>query len=124
MSVPNKLGISFTQAEVDAMKAGAKVISDTIEAKIILNLSEEERKNLSKVGIERIPYVALSLNDYAINFPQFNPIAYSLADATKDGDTYFHMGDVLTLLTESPSGHANCKWWRGILCFCLCASSM
>jgi hypothetical protein len=101
MSVPNKLGIAFTPTEITDMKTAAQTIIDTINNKIVLNLSEDERKSLSKVGPERWPYVFKSVSDYSVSFPQFNPLAYSLADVSKDGDTYTDLGQVLTLLNEA-----------------------
>jgi hypothetical protein len=101
MPVPIVLGVDFTQAEVDAMKAGAQVIIDTIVSKIDFNLSNEERKSLSTVGDERLPYVQKSVKEYAVDYPTLNGIGYSLTDADKDLNTYGQMFEVLTKLTEA-----------------------
>ncbi|MBI1289595.1 MAG: hypothetical protein GC178_18695 [Flavobacteriales bacterium] len=101
MPVPVVLGVEFTQAEVDAMKAGAQVIIDTIVSKINLNLSNEERQGLSTVSNQRLPYVLRSVKEYAVDYPNLNGIGYSLADADKDLDTFGQMFEVLTKLTEA-----------------------
>ena len=69
MAIPTKLGVEFTPAEVDAMKAAAQVIIDTIVAKADINLSNEERKSLSKVSNERMPFVLKSIGEYAVDYP-------------------------------------------------------
>jgi hypothetical protein len=72
-----------------------------IQSKVIVNITESERKSLSKVGPGREPYVNKSITDYGANIPAFNPIAWPLADAEKDGATYSQMNEVLTLLNEA-----------------------
>lgn len=101
MPIPLQLGIDFTTAEVDAMKAGAQVIIDTIVSKINLNLSNEERQSLSTVSNERIPYVLKSISEYAVDYPALNGIGYPLTDAAKDMETFGQMFEVLTKLTEA-----------------------
>lgn len=101
MPVPVKLGVQFTTPEIDAIKAGIQVAIDAIKAKIILNLSTEEREELSKVGPERMPYVLKSVTEYGVMYPQFNPLAYAFADADKDLTTYGQMDEVLVKLTEA-----------------------
>ncbi len=101
MPVPTKLGVDFTDAEVDAMKAAAQVIIDTIVSKVDLNLSNEERKSLSTVSNERTPFVLKSISEYAVDYPTLNGIGYPLADASKDMDTFGQMFEVLTKITEA-----------------------
>ena len=101
MPIPTKLGVDFTAAEVDAMKAAAQVIIDTIVAKADINLSNDERKNLSTVGDERVPYVLKSIGEYAVDYPTLNGIGYPLADAAKDMDAYAQMFEVITKVTEA-----------------------
>lgn len=101
MPVPTKLGISFTDAEIDAMKAGIQVVIDTITSKIVLNLSVKEREKLSKVGDERQPYVEKSIHIYGGDYPQFTPMAYNLTDAGADLTTYGQLEGVLSKITES-----------------------
>ena len=101
MPVPTKLGISFTDAEIDAMKAGIQVVIDTIASKITLNLSVKERETLSKVGDERKPFVQKSIGIYGVDYPQFNPLAYKLSDAQSDKTTYQQMEGVISKLKES-----------------------
>lgn len=103
------------------MKAGAQVIIDTIVSKIDLNLSKEEREELSKVGDKRLPYVQKSVKEYAVDYPTLNGIGYTLANADKDLDTYGRMFEVLTKLTEATeraqelqmvAGHYSYKFMR------------
>jgi len=101
MPVPVKLGIDFTPAEEASMVAGIQVVIDTIKAKITLNLSTKEREELSKVSNERVPYILRSIAEYAPMYPQFNPLAYSAADAQNDLKTYGQMDAVLTKLNEA-----------------------
>ena len=101
MPVPVKLGVSFTQAEIDAMKAGIQVVVDTINAKIYLNLNTDERESLAKVGNERFPFVARSIGQYADDYPAFNPIAYKEADAKLDLKTYVDIDGVMSKLKEA-----------------------
>jgi hypothetical protein len=101
MAIPTKLGVEFTPAEVDAMKAAAQVIIDTIVAKADINLSNEERKSLSKVSNERMPFVLKSIGEYAVDYPALNGIGYPLADAAKDMDTFGQMFEVITKVTEA-----------------------
>lgn len=83
------------------MKAGAQVIIDTIVSKIDFNLSNEERKSLSALGDERLPYVLKSVTEYAVDYPTLNGIGYALTDAANDLDTYGDMFQVITKLTEA-----------------------
>src|SRR5690349_10171193 len=101
MGVPNKLGISFTPAELTAIKAGAQAVIDGISNKIVLNINDEERQSLSKVGDGREPFVLKSISDYGVNIPAFNPVGWPLADATNDGSVFANMNEVLTLLKEA-----------------------
>jgi hypothetical protein len=87
MALPNKLGISFTTAEMNAMMAGIKAVTDGIRIKMVLNIDKDTRRKLSKVNDGREPYVLKSVKDFAVNFPVFNPIAYPLSDAEKNLDT-------------------------------------
>jgi len=101
MPVPVVLGVVFTPIEIDAMKAAAKLISDTINAKIALNLNDTERQNLSKVADERFVYVAKSVKEFAVDFPALNGIGYTLPNANNDFETYYDLGTVWTLLSEA-----------------------
>lgn len=101
MPVPVKLGVAFTPAEITAMQDAAKLISDTIKAKVLINLSEEERQTLSKVGDNRFAFAAKSIKEYGVEFPQFNGIAYPIADADNDFNTYGEMGALLSLMQEA-----------------------
>lgn len=100
MATPNKLGISFTPAEITTIKTGIDAAMTVITSKGIFNLSPSERQALSKVGPEREPYVNKSVTDYGINIPAFNPIAWPIADAVNDANTYGQMGEVLTAVSQ------------------------
>jgi hypothetical protein len=117
MSVPLTLGITFTQAELDAMQAGVQVVIDTIAAKISFNLSNEERQQLSKVGDERFPFVERSINDYGINYPQFNPLAYTYANVQKDGSVYGQMSSLLSKIKEADEVTQELQMVAGHFCF-------
>jgi hypothetical protein len=101
MPVPLKLGIQFTPAEITAMQDAAKLISDTINAKILLNLSKDERQSLSKVADERFIYVARSIQEYAAEFPNLNGIGYTVDDVLRDFDTFINLGAMVNLLAEA-----------------------
>lgn len=101
MPVPTSLAVEFTPAEIAAMDAAAKLINDTIKAKANFNLSDEERKNLSKVGPEREPFVSQSINTYAVQYPQLNGLAVPLADAQKDAKVYGEMQNLLSLMEQA-----------------------
>ncbi len=117
MPVPVKLGLQFTTAEIDAMKAGIQVAIDTIKAKIILNLSTEEREKLSKVDDERLPFVFKSIKEYAVMYPQFNPQAYLFADADNDLSTYGQMDEVMVKLAETNELATELQMVAGHFCF-------
>ena len=117
MPVPLKLGVSFTQAEIDAMKAGVQVVIDTIQSKIILNLSNQERKDLSKLSNERLPFVGRSIREYALDYPQFNPLAYAYGDVKQDFPTYSGMEAVLSKLTEATEVSTELQMVAGHFCF-------
>lgn len=117
MPVPVKLGISFTQPEVDAMKAGIQVVIDTISAKITLNLSTAEREDLSKLGNERLPYVLRSLKEFGVMYPQFNPLAYAFTDADNDFGTYGKMDEILVKLTEANELSTELQMVAGHFCY-------
>ena len=101
MPVPLKLGVSFTQVEINAMKAAAQVIIDTVQSKMIINLSTKDREELSKVADKRELYIHRSIQEYAVMYPQFNPLAYPVADATNDLHTFSNLGDVLIKIAEA-----------------------
>jgi hypothetical protein len=101
MPTPLELGIQFTPAELDAMKAAAQLITSTIVSKIDFNLSNEERGELSKVGDNRKPFVDKSVKDYGVTYPNLNGQAYSHALATLDLDTYEGMSEVVTVIKEA-----------------------
>lgn len=101
MPIPLKLGVSFTPEEITAISEAAQLIIDTINNKMVLNLSTEERKSLSKISDNRFTYVARSISEYAVDFPQLNGIGYALADANNDLKTFANLGGVLTLIAEA-----------------------
>jgi hypothetical protein len=101
MAIPTELGVSFTPAEVDSMKAAAKTITDLIRSKKAINLTNDERKNLSTVSDDRAPYVLKSLSEYAVSFPKLNGLAYSHKMAAEDMKTYGELFEVLTSLSEA-----------------------
>lgn len=101
MSVPTELGVAFSSTEIDAMKDAANTIIDTIRGKKAINLSNDERKNLSTVGEDRIPYVTKSILEYADSYPNLNGLAYPLPSAQADLKTYGELFEVLTLLSEA-----------------------
>lgn len=101
MPIPTQLGVDFTDAEIDAMKAGAQAIIDTINGKASFNMSNEERQDLSKVGDDRAPYVLKSVGEYGVDYPHLNGLAYPLANATLDMKTYGGMFEVITKLLEA-----------------------
>jgi hypothetical protein len=101
MALPNKMGISFTPAEFTAIKAAAQSVISLIEAKIILNISNEDRQSLSKVGPEREPFVNDSISDFGVNIPAFNPVGWPLADATNDATFYGQMKELRTILSQA-----------------------
>lgn len=101
MAEPTELGVDFTDVEIDDMKAGAQVSIDTVNSKKVLNLSNEEREELSKVGDKRAPYVLKSVGQYAVDYPDLNGKAYPLSKAALDLDTYGQLHEVETKLRES-----------------------
>ncbi len=117
MPVPTKLGISFTPAEAAAMQAAAQVIIDTIESKRELNLSNAERKKLSKMGAKRMAYVQKSILELGPGYPQFNPLAYTLTDAQNDLATSLVLETILTKLTEASELAVEMKMVAGHFCY-------
>ncbi|MBI1287944.1 MAG: hypothetical protein GC178_10225 [Flavobacteriales bacterium] len=121
MPIPLQLGVEFTAAEVDAMKAAAQTIIDTIEGKVSFNMSNEERASLSTVSDERAPYVLKSVAEYGVDYPNLNGLAYQHDLAAKDLATYGFMFEVLTKLSEATekveelqmvAGHFTYKFMR------------
>ncbi len=101
MPVPTKLAVEFTPAEFAAMVDAAKLINDTIKAKIDLNLSNQERRDLSKVGPERQHFVELSVTDYGTAFPHLNGLSVPHADALLDANTNAEMNDLLIWVKQA-----------------------
>lgn len=117
MPIPLQLGVSFTAAEIGALKTAAQTITSTIIAKINFNMSNEERESLSKVGDERVPYVFKSINDYAVNYPNLNGQAYPAAMAVMDIQTFAQLIEVLTLIEEATERCTELQMVAGHFCF-------
>jgi hypothetical protein len=101
MAIPTKLGVRFTPEEIREMKTAAQTISRLIKGKMEINLTNEERRSLSKVSDERMPYVMKSITTYAIDYPRLNGLAYDHADAAADMRTFGELFQVLTLVDEA-----------------------
>ena len=101
MPVPTTLDVTITVAEFDAMIDAAKLINNTIKAKIDFNLSNDERQSLSKVGPEREFYVGKSVNDYGVAYPHLNGLSVPHALAVKDADVNSQMNELLTWLKQA-----------------------
>ena len=117
MPVPLKLGISFTQQQIDDMNAAAKLINDTIKSVIDFNLTIKERESLSKMSAERGPYVLKSIGEYAEAFPHLNGLSYSAIDAAADLQTYAQLEALLTQLTQSTERATEVQMVAGHFCF-------
>lgn len=117
MSVPTELGVSFTSAEIDSMKAAAKTITDTIRAKKQINLSNDERKDLSTINDGRLPYVIKSIGDYAAQYPKLNGLAYPEASAKADLQTYTGLFELLTSIKEANEVAEEMQMVAGHFCF-------
>jgi hypothetical protein len=117
MPIPTKLGVDFTEAEIDAMKAAVQTIIDTIDAKVSFNMSSQERQDLSKVGDQRLPYVQKSINEYGIDYPKLNGLAYDHASAELDLKTYDGMFEVLTKLSEATEKAEEMQMVAGHFCY-------
>lgn len=101
MAVPTQLGVSFTPAEISAMEAAAQLINNTIKSKIDFNLSEAERRSLSKVSSEREPFVALSVGTYGVQYPQLNGLSVPFANAQLDATVFGQMKDLESLILQA-----------------------
>jgi len=101
MAIPTEMGVSFTQAEVDSMKASLQSVIDLIRAKKAVNLTNDERQSLSSISDERAPYVLKSISEYGVSYPKLNSMAYDLSKATADLDTFGSLFEVLTTLSEA-----------------------
>lgn len=101
MAIPTKFGLEFTDAELEQMRDAAQSITNIIRAKMEINLTNEERKTLSKVGDDRLPYVLKSISTYAEAYPQFTSLAYPAEDAEKDAETFGQLFQVSTLMDEA-----------------------
>jgi len=101
MSIPTELGVSFTKAEIDTMQASVQSVIDIIRSKKRLNLSNKEREKLATVNNRRATYVSRSINNYAVDYPNINGLAYPVTMAVDDFDTYAKLLPLLTKLTEA-----------------------
>jgi len=101
MPVPTSLAVEFTPAELNDMKNAAKLINDLIKSKIDMNLSDAERRSLSKVGDQRQPYVSIAIGVYANNFPHLNGQAVPLPDAQKDIAVYGELIELVALSQQA-----------------------
>jgi hypothetical protein len=117
MPIPTQLGVDFTDAEVDAMKAAAQTIIDTINGKASFNMSNDERKDLSKLGDERLPYAQKSIGEYGVDYPHLNGLAYPFANAQLDMNTYGSMFEVLTKLSEALEKAEEMQMVAGHFCY-------
>jgi hypothetical protein len=103
MATPAQYGIPFTPAEEAVIQAAYQSVLTILQSKVNFNMTDEERQGLSKVGMERAPYVLKSINDYAQQFVNLNGQAYPLALASVDLANYGLTSTMLTtlgLLTE------------------------
>lgn len=117
MAIPTELGVSFTDQEIDDMKAAAQTITDLIRSKKAINLTNEERKNLSKVSNERAPFVLKSIGEYAMDYPSLNGLSYPLSSAGEDLKTYGGMFQVMTALAEATEVTTEMQMVAGHFCF-------
>jgi len=117
MPIPLQLGVSFTPAEIAAMKAAAQTITNTIISKMNFNMGNQERGELSKVGDERAPYVLKSIADYGVTYPNLNGQAYPHALAAADLGTYGQMFEVLTVMKEAVERAEEMQMVAGHFCF-------
>jgi len=117
MAIPLQLGIPFTPVEISTMKTAAQSITALIKSKIIFNMSNEEREELSKVADERLPYVHKSVQDYGVTYPNLNGEAYPLMLATIDLQAFGGMEEVLTVLAEANEVVTEYQMVAGHFCF-------
>lgn len=102
MAIPTELGVSFTEQEIDDMKAAVQLITSIVRSKKILNLSNDEKSyKLSTVSNERLPYVHKSIDDYAVSFPNLNGQGYPLPMATNDLRTFGSLQELQTAMAEA-----------------------
>ncbi len=100
MPIPPQFGIPFTPAEQATIQAAFLAVSTILRSKVNFNMTEDERKELSKLGMERTPYVHKSINDYAVQFPNLNGLAYPLPLATIDLANHNYTASMLTSLAS------------------------
>lgn len=118
MAIPTELGVNFTPAEIDSLKAAAKTITDLVRSKKTINLSNDERQNkLSTISDERLPYVHRSISNYAVAYPNLNGLAYPLASAAEDFNTFDGLGQVLTAIEEAREVTTEMRMVAGHFCF-------
>lgn len=117
MAIPLQLGVVFTPVEIAAMKTAAQTITNMVRSKIIFNMDSKERKDLSKVGDERAPYVLKSISDYGVNYPNLNGQAYPHPMAAVDLNTYGQTHEVLTLMAEATEVVTELQMVAGHFCF-------
>jgi hypothetical protein len=117
MAVPVQLGISFSPAEITAMKGGLQVVIDTVKSKIEMNLSNEERQALNSVKDERRPYIDRSVTDYAVTYPNLNGLGYSAANATRDHEVLVLTDGLATLTAEVNERLEELNLLAGHFCF-------
>lgn len=99
------------------MKAAAQLISNTIKSKLDFNLSNDERKNISTVGDERLPYVQRSIDEYSTAYPNLNGQAYPANAATLDLVTYKQMQEINTLVKEATERSTEMGLVAGHFCY-------
>lgn len=118
MAIPTELGVSFTQTEIDDMKAAANAIIAIVRSKKILNMTNDEKSfKLSTVGDERLPFVLKSIGDYAVAYPHLNGLGYPYAMAADDRATLGQLFEVQTTMAEANEVVDEMRLLAGHFCY-------
>ena len=93
----NKLSVTLTQAQIDAVKGAITTIQQNLP--MLLGLTIEERVNLPKINVNNKVFVEDAINAMETN-PTFLPSYFNLAELKKDLTLYVQLDPLLTEINK------------------------
>ncbi|TAF73862.1 MAG: hypothetical protein EAZ53_11395 [Bacteroidetes bacterium] len=93
----NNISVALPQADVDAIKAALATINSKLP--FLINLTNEERKNLLKMGPKSIDFVQSSLR-VVNNNASILPASFSAVEFAKDVNVYVPLSEIQLLISS------------------------
>lgn len=100
MPVPNSMGVSLTEEQIEDIQLQLKSIKDDLNVLIAVNLTKDERSSIQPVAEKRLPYVQTAFDDLIDANPSLQPGFMSLPDAKTNYGYMAQTGSLILALLQ------------------------